>query len=219
MENNVVLNRRRKAREKTVLIILCIIIALIVLANALALTIAYFTDKKAGSISLRTGTIDVVGYVYSESTSSYTTETLTLDDNIVYPGSTTIQKIKLTNNGTGTFYIRLDCAFQLYLNNSYQDSSLLEISSIAMPSGATYSFIKSTDDGKYYYTGTLEGSSSIQDIEVTFRIKENLGNSDLANTTNYQDIAYKIFLDIDVIQTANITLDTTSADTIADNWP
>lgn len=218
MESNVVLNRRKKAKKKTVLVVLCIIIALMLLANALVLTIAYFTDRKTGSVSLRTGIIDVSGYVYSETSSSYTTEALTLNDDVIYPGSTTTQKIKLTNSGLGSFYIRLDCAFQLYLNNSYQDSSLLEISNITMPSGATANFVKSTDDGKYYYTGILEASSSIEDIEVTFKVKEDLGNSDLANTTNYQNIAYKMFLDIDVLQAANITLDTTSADTIADKW-
>lgn len=219
MENNVVLNRRKKAREKTIFIVLCIVIALVILANAFAITLAYFTDKKTGSKSLRTGTIDIVGYVFSEEDDEYTTDILTLDDDIVYPGSTTTQKIKIVNNGTGAFYIRMDCALELNLNGSYQASSFLEISNITMPSGATGSFIKSTDDGKYYYTGSLAASSNIQDIEVTFRVSPELGNSDLANTIGYQNIPYKIYLDIDAVQTANITLDTTSADTIADNWP
>lgn len=219
MENNVVLNRRRKARERTVFIVLCVVIALILLANVLAITLAYFTDKKTGSKSLRTGTIDIVGYVYSATDDEYTTDILTLDNDVVYPGSTTTQKIKIVNNGTGTFYIRMDCALELNLNGSYQPSSFLEISNITMPAGATGNFIKSTDDGKYYFTGSLAGASNIQDIEITFRVKPELGNNDLANTIGYQNIPYKIFLDIDAVQTANITLDTTSADTIADNWP
>ena len=220
MENNIVLNRRRKkTRERVLFVVLCVFIAIIVLANIVALTLAYFTDRKTGSTSLRTGTIDVVGYVYSTNNSAYTTDIITLDNDVVYPGSTTTQKIKLVNNGTGTFYIRLDCELQLNLNGSYQTSSFLEISSIAMPSGATSSFVKSTVDGRYYYTGTLAGASNIQDIEVTLRVKPELGNSDLANTIENQNVPYKIFLNIDVVQTANITLDTTSANAMANNWP
>lgn len=219
MENNVVLNRRKKAKEKILFIILCIVIALIVIGNILAITLAYFTDRKSGSASIRTGTIKVIGYVYSEEDEEYTTDILTLENDIVYPGSLTTQKIKLVNNGTGAFYIRMNCAMELNLNGSYQPSSFLEISSISLPSGVTGSFIKSTDDGKYYYTGSLAKNSYIEDIEVTFRVKPELGNNDLANTIGYQNIPYKMFLDIEVIQTNSITLDTTSADTIADNWP
>ena len=151
---------------------------------------------------------------------TYTTDVLTLENDVVYPGSTTTRKIKLANNGTGTFYIRLDCELKLDLNNNgtYQTSSVLEISSITMPSGATGSFSKSTSDEKYYYLGTLAGSSNIQDIEVTLRVKPELGNNDLANTIGYQNIPYQIFLNIDVIQTANISLDTTSANAMANGW-
>ena len=221
MENNIVVNRRRrKARERVMFIVLCVAIALIIIANIVAVTLAYFTDRKTGSTSLVTGTIDVVGYVYSTENSAYTTNVLTLDNDEVFPGSTTTRRIKITNNGTGTFYIRMDCELKLDLNNNgtYQTSSFLEISSIAMPSGATGSFVKSTVDQKYYYLGTLAGASSIQDIDVTLRVKPELGNSDLANSMGYQNIPYQIFLNIDVIQTANISLDTTSANAMANGW-
>ena len=223
MENNVVLNRRKKAkREKIVFVILCVVIALIIAANVIAVTLAYFTDRASGSISIRTGTVDVVGRVWNGS--SYSTAELTLGNNVVFPGSITEQQqIELENTGNSSFYIRFSCSLVLDTDNDgdFADEdnmdSFLSISSITMPQGA--SSVMQGSDGKYYYLGSLAGQQSLTGILIDFQISSSLGNSDLTNLVNYQNINYKMYLNVEVIQSANITLDSSSASAIVASWP
>ena len=217
MENNVLLNRRKKTREKAIFIVLCVFIALIIIANITAFSLAYFTDQKSSSISLVMGNVNVVGKV--KDGNNYTNSPLTLSDSIVFPGSTTDQYIQLQNTGNVSFYLRLSCTFKLYINSAWATSNLLEIDSITMPNGSTYGFDETTNGNVFYYLGTFASNETISDIKVTFKVSESLGNSDLLNTQNYQHLQYKILLNVDVIQVANLSLTMTSADTMAAGWP
>ncbi len=205
MAKSVVIVKKDKKREQTIFIILCILIAILLIGNILAFVFLLSKNTKFGSPSIVSDNKYVIGYL--KAGGEYTKNTITFEDELIFPGTQTKKTIRLENTGKSSFYIRIYAFFQVkFEGEDFQTKNFVELI-VDDPN-----WIKSSTDEKVYYLNKLNGKSTV-DLDVAIKIYDHLNYQDFEE--KYKDCTYR--LNVMVETRTNLSLNN-SAEEIENSW-
>ena len=209
MAKSLIIVKKDKRRERIVFTILCVLIAILLVFNIVALVYILTHNTKHGSPSFIADNKYVIGYV--KAGGEYTKNTITFDDELLFPGTQTTKTVRFENYGGKNYYIRIYAQFQVNVNGKSFETqdNFVEIN---ITNGNT-KWIKSATDEKIYFTDEFAGHSEI-DVDLTINLRNSLDNDDF--NENYKDKPYRLNICIETTNT-NITLDKTP-EGIENSW-
>ena len=164
--------------------------------NVWALVKILNLTKPTGSPSFVSDNPNIIGYTMygTEATTQY----VTLDQEVLNPGSVSNRKIRIENLGGSNVYIRLSCDFTLLIENEYEKKDFLNF---IVPDSLNW--VKSEVDGKYYLLDQIKEKKYV-DIDIALEIREELSQEDLYE--EYRNCLYKIFINVETIDANGVTL-------------
>lgn len=196
MAVKVVRAKKERKKETVIFSILCVVIILLLAVNIWALVYILNGTAQKGSPSIVSENQSIVGYtMYGE---EETTQYLTLDNEILNPGSKSNRKIRIKNLGGQDVYMRLSCDFKLLIDDEYQKKDFLNL--IVTDDE---DWIISEVDGKCYYLKKLVAKEFV-DINIQLEIKPELSQDDLYE--DYRNCLYKVFVNVETIDANGVTL-------------
>jgi hypothetical protein len=186
---------KRKKSNKTLIWVLAILVAMLFVANVVLISFAYFSDTKSSQSIVTFGTVKIDGYVKNGTTKE---RTISLDSNQLIAGSATTKNVTIEVTGNSSCFVRVSGSFLMNISgDTYVPKTEFINFYIDTDSSTNANWVK---DGDYYYYTQPLSSSATTNVEVTFEVSKDLGNSSLDNTTEYNNKAYKILVTIESCQ-------------------
>ena len=162
-------------------------------------------NGKYGSPSIVSQDNSVIGYV--KAGGEYTKNTITFDDEVIFPGSNTKKTIRLENLSRDAKYIRIYAQLQILIDNEFKTNDFVDVNLANYNANWT----KSSTDNKLYYTQILEGNNFV-DVDLNFEIYNYLDTQDFDE--NYKNLPYIVNVCVETRNT-NTQLD---KDNIQVSW-
>lgn len=196
-ENNVQINLQKRTSNKKLFVPLAIIVAVLIIANIILVSLAFFSDKAYGESIITFGSVETEAYVMNGSSKS---TVITLDNNNLIAGAVTTKDLHIDVTGKNNCYVRLTGEFRIAVDGT----NYVNVSDLISFSLGTTTNWKLCEDGKYYYTaplnGTESGNASKITVPIKFTVSENFGNSNLDGTSVYENKPYSILITIQACQ-------------------
>ena len=183
--------------NKKLIILLSAIVAILLIANIVIVSFAFFTDKASGSASIEFGSIGIIANVKDQSDNK-----ITLDSNDLMAGAETTKTIVVRVTGKNDCYIRMKGDFQVEKTSR----DFVEFS-IDGPNWVTNE--TNANDKYLYYNQKLNGTAltgvgSELTITVKIKVSEKFGNK--ADDIEYANKPYTITIRFEACQSDNTEL-------------
>lgn len=193
--------RTKGNTNKKIIILLSAIVAILLIANIVIVSLAFFTDKASSSASIEFGSIGIKANVEGQEDNK-----ITLDSNDLMAGATTIKTIVVEVVGTNDCYIRMKGDFQVEINGTYTSQKFVEFS---IDDERWVKNDKNQGDEYLYYNQKLNGTAltgveSELTITVKIKVSEEFGNK--VTDVNFANKPYKITIRFDACQSDNTEL-------------
>lgn len=209
MAKSIVLSKKQKKKETIIFVILCILIVILLLGNIWALVYILNGGTKHGSPSFISTDKHIIGHVLDNQKA--TNDIITLDDEVLNPGSASSRSLQIENYGRNEFYLRMYCEFQVTIDEkNFETKDFIDF----VIDSADGNWIKSSTDNKYYSTVSLQARTNMN-FDCKFILKPELGQDDLYD--EYRTCKYKLYLHIETLNSAGVVIDKTS-EGIANSW-
>ena len=194
--------RVKSNTNKKLIVILSVLIAILLIANIVIVSLAFFTDKKSSSASIEFGSIGIKANVEGQADNK-----ITLDSNDLMAGAETQKTIVVTVTGKNECYIRMKGEFKVQINGTYTSQKFVEFS-IIEDSNWVKNTKNASDDYLYYNqqlngTASTGGASTIT-IKLKIKVSEEFGNK--VTDVNFANKPYQIMVRFDACQSANTEL-------------
>ena len=193
--------RTKGNTNKKIIILLSAVVAILLIANIVIVSLAFFTDKASSSASIEFGSIGISANVKGQEDNK-----ITLDSNDLMAGATTIKTIVVKVTGKNDCYIRMKGDFQVEINGTYTSQKFVEFS---IDDNRWVKNDKNQGDEYLYYNEQLKGTASTggpSTMEINVKIK--IGGKDFGSDDGkkYENKPYKITIRFDACQSANTEL-------------
>lgn len=193
--------RTKGNTNKKIIILLSAIVAILLIANIVIVSLAFFTDKASSSASIEFGSIGIKANVQGQADNK-----ITLDSNDLMAGAETTKIIDVTVTGKNECYIRMKGEFKV--ENTSRDFVKF---SIVDPNDDTKTDEnwRVYNDGYLYYNQQLNGTASAGgastiSIKLKIKVSEEFGNK--VTDVDYANKPYNITIRFDACQSANTEL-------------
>lgn len=193
--------RTKGNTNKKIIILLSAIVAILLIANIVIVSLAFFTDKASSSASIEFGSIGIKANVEGQEDNK-----ITLDSNDLMAGATTIKTIVVEVVGTNDCYIRMKGDFQVEINGTYTSQKFVEFS---IEDSNWVKNTKNASDDYLYYNQQLNGTASTGgastiSIKLKIKVSEKFGNK--VTDVNFANKPYNIKIRFDACQSDNTEL-------------
>ena len=206
MENKNLGIKVQQRRNKKTIIAFSVVIAILLILNIILISVAFFSDRGSGESIVTFGSISVDSYVME---SGQKKTSISLDSNELIAGATTTKDLHIDVTGKNDCFVRLKGEFQISFDNgiTYESASEFIGFSIDTEENTNWQLY----NGKYYYNSLLQGTetsggASKINVDVTFTVDKNFGNSNDDNTSIYKNKPYKIVITIETCQAEGSSL-------------
>lgn len=193
--------RVKSNTNKKLIVILSVLIAILLIANIVIVSLAFFTDKKSSSASIEFGSIGIKANVQGQADNK-----ITLDSNDLMAGAETQKTIVVTVTGKNECYIRMKGEFKVQINGTYTSQKFVEFS---IEDSNWVKNTKNASDDYLYYNQQLNGTASTGgastiSIKLKIKVSEEFGNK--VTDVNFANKPYQIMVRFDACQSANTEL-------------
>lgn len=193
--------RTKGNTNKKIIILLSAVVAILLIANIVIVSFAFFTDKASGSASIEFGSIGIKANVQEQADNK-----ITLDSNELMAGAETTKIIVVTVTGKNECYIRMKGEFKVEnISRDFVNFSIVDPNDDTK----TDENWRVYNDGYLYYNQQLNGTASAGgastfSIKLKIKVSEEFGNK--VSDTNYANKPYNITIRFDACQSANTEL-------------
>lgn len=193
--------RTKGNTNKKIIILLSAVVAILLIANIVIVSLAFFTDKASSSASIEFGSIGIKANVQSQADNK-----ITLDSNDLMAGAETYKTIVVTVTGKNECYIRMKGEFKVQINGTYTSQKFVEFS---IEDSNWVKNTKNASDDYLYYNQQLNGTASTGgastiSIKLKIKVSEEFGNK--VTDVNFANKPYQIMVRFDACQSANTEL-------------
>ena len=193
--------RTKGNTNKKIIILLSAVVAILLIANIVIVSLAFFTDKASSSASIEFGSIGIKANVQGQADNK-----ITLDSNDLMAGAETHKTIVVTVTGKNECYIRMKGEFKVQINGTYTSQKFVKFS---IEDSNWVKNTKNASDDYLYYNQQLNGTASTGgastlEINVKIKVSEEFGNK--VTDVNFANKPYNITIRFDACQSANTEL-------------
>ena len=205
MSDTVVVVKKNKKKQRIIFAILCVLIVLLLCFNIWSCSMLISKNRKYGSPSFLSD--DVIGYV--KAGGEWTKNTLTFEDEMLFPGTAVAKSIMLENVSNKNLYVRLYAKIEFSTDGiNFEEKDFVEL----LLNGENEDWQKGDEDGKVYYLNMLKGSETAT-ANVSIKIYNHLQNEDFEE--KYKDSRYKLEI---VVETKSTNAEFDKANSNIENF-